>query len=114
MTDVRTADWSEEVAPFWKAVIQTALSGAGFAGLLRAGWTTIKVICVECYVLIKREETLICSDISSVQAIDSTRLTVCPCVCIYSQGALVMPLMAQGFSMGLIKFNLITATKAPQ
>jgi len=44
MTDVRTTDWSEEVAPFWKAVIQTALSGAGFAGLLRAGWTTIKVI----------------------------------------------------------------------
>lgn len=44
MTDIRTADWSEEVAPFWKAVIQTALSGAGFAGLLRAGWTTIKVI----------------------------------------------------------------------
>eukprot|EP00200_Dunaliella_tertiolecta_P016780 CAMPEP_0202410218 /NCGR_PEP_ID=MMETSP1128-20130828/18619_1 /ASSEMBLY_ACC=CAM_ASM_000463 /TAXON_ID=3047 /ORGANISM="Dunaliella tertiolecta, Strain CCMP1320" /LENGTH=353 /DNA_ID=CAMNT_0049015685 /DNA_START=22 /DNA_END=1083 /DNA_ORIENTATION=+ len=68
MTDVRTADWSDEVAPFWKAVIQTALSGAGFAGLLRAGWTTIK-------------------------------------------GALVMPLMAQGFQMGLIKFNLITATK---
>jgi hypothetical protein len=26
-------------------------------------------------------------------------------------GALVMPLMAQGFRMGLIKFNLITATK---
>eukprot|EP00967_Tisochrysis_lutea_P087324 scaffold123466_cov22-Tisochrysis_lutea.AAC.1 len=43
MTDVRTADWSDEVAPFWKAVIQTALSGAGFAGLLRAGWTTIKL-----------------------------------------------------------------------
>lgn len=43
MTDIRTADWSEEVAPFWKAVIQTALSGAGFAGLMRAGWTTIKV-----------------------------------------------------------------------
>lgn len=42
MQDVRTADWSEEVAPFWKAVIQSALSGAGFAGLLRAGWTTIK------------------------------------------------------------------------
>jgi tocopherol O-methyltransferase len=27
------------------------------------------------------------------------------------QGALVMPLMAQGFKMGLVKFNLITARK---
>ena len=27
------------------------------------------------------------------------------------QGALVMPLMAQGFNMGLIKFNIITARK---
>ena len=27
------------------------------------------------------------------------------------KGALVMPLMAQGFKMGLIKFNLITAVK---
>ena len=27
------------------------------------------------------------------------------------RGALVMPLMAQGFQMGLIKFNLITAKK---
>ena len=27
------------------------------------------------------------------------------------KGALVMPLMAQGFNMGLIKFNLITARK---
>ena len=28
-----------------------------------------------------------------------------------AQGALVMPLMAQGFQMGLIKFNVITARK---
>lgn len=68
LVDVKTADWSEEVAPFWKAVIQTALTGQGLNGLLKAGWTTIK-------------------------------------------GALVMPLMAQGFQMGLIKFNLITARK---
>jgi len=39
---VRTADWSEEVAPFWGAVIRSALSAQGFAGLFRAGWTTIK------------------------------------------------------------------------
>ncbi len=58
------------MAPFWGAVIQTALTGKGLGGLLKAGWTTIK-------------------------------------------GALVMPLMAQGFQMGLIKFNLITGVKAP-
>ena len=40
--DVRTADWSEEVAPFWGAVIRSALSAQGFAGLFKAGWTTIK------------------------------------------------------------------------
>lgn len=29
----------------------------------------------------------------------------------WAQGALVMPLMARGFQLGLVKFNLITATK---
>ena len=28
------------------------------------------------------------------------------------QGALVMPLMSTGFSMGLVKFNLITGVKS--
>ncbi len=42
--DIRTDDWSEEVAPFWGAVIQSALTPRGFMGLLSAGWTTIKVI----------------------------------------------------------------------
>ncbi|GLC72181.1 Tocopherol O-methyltransferase [Pleodorina starrii] len=68
LTDIQTRDWSEEVSPFWGAVISTALTGEGLAGLLRAGWTTIK-------------------------------------------GALVMPLMAEGFRRGLIKFNVITARK---
>ena len=68
MTDVRTADWSNEVAPFWGEVIKSALSVKGVVGLLGAGWTTIK-------------------------------------------GALVMPLMAQGLKMGLIKFALITGVK---
>ena len=27
------------------------------------------------------------------------------------QGALVMPLMSRGFNKGVVKFNLITATK---
>ncbi|PNH08447.1 Tocopherol O-methyltransferase, chloroplastic, partial [Tetrabaena socialis] len=69
LTDIRTRDWSEEVSPFWGAVIATALTGQGLAGLARAGWTTIK-------------------------------------------GALVMPLMAEGFRRGLIKFNVITARRS--
>ena len=40
---IKTADWSEEVAPFWRAVIKSALSAQGFMGLFRAGITTIKV-----------------------------------------------------------------------
>jgi tocopherol O-methyltransferase len=68
MAEVRTADWSNEVAPFWGEVIKSALSVRGVMGLLGAGWTTIK-------------------------------------------GALVMPLMAQGLKMGLIKFALITGVK---
>ena len=56
------------MSPFWGAVIQTALSGAGLKGLLKAGWSTIK-------------------------------------------GALVMPLMAEGFNIGLIKFVLISGKK---
>ena len=69
VADVRIADWSDLVAPFWGRVIGSALSSAGLTGLLQAGWTTIK-------------------------------------------GALVMPLMAEGFRMGTIKFNLISGVKA--
>lgn len=35
----------------------------------------------------------------------------CADVSVLLQGALVMPLMSTGFSMGLVKFNLITARK---
>ena len=45
MTGVRTADWSAEVAPFWGAVIKSALTADGVLGLLRAGW------CVWCLVV---------------------------------------------------------------
>lgn len=34
--------------------------------------------------------------------------------CLCAAGALVMPLMAQGFKMGLVKFVLITGTKPQQ
>ncbi|KAI8476071.1 MAG: gamma-tocopherol methyltransferase [Monoraphidium minutum] len=68
LTDIKTTDWSGEVAPFWAEVIRSALTTRGIAGLFKAGWTTIK-------------------------------------------GALVMPLMAQGFKMDLVKFVLITGKK---
>ena len=43
LTDIRRDDWSASVAPFWGAVIRSALSVRGVRGLLGAGWKTIKV-----------------------------------------------------------------------
>lgn len=68
LEDIRTADWSEYVAPFWPAVIRSALSWRGLISLFRSGWKTIK-------------------------------------------GALVMPLMIEGFKKDLIKFAVITCRK---
>lgn len=42
LTDIKTGDWSAEVQPFWGAVIQTALTPAGFTGLLKAGAGTLR------------------------------------------------------------------------
>lgn len=42
LQDIRTADWSENVAPFWPAVIRSALTWRGFTSLLRSGWKTIR------------------------------------------------------------------------
>jgi tocopherol O-methyltransferase len=39
---IRTADWSKAVAPFWNEVIGSALTLPAIAGLLRSGWTTIQ------------------------------------------------------------------------
>ncbi|OAY70866.1 putative tocopherol O-methyltransferase, chloroplastic [Ananas comosus] len=68
LEDIRTADWSENVAPFWPAVIRSALTWRGFTSLLRSGWKTIR-------------------------------------------GALVMPLMMEGYNKKLIKFAIITCRK---
>jgi tocopherol O-methyltransferase len=40
--NIRTADWSAAVAPFWDIVIDSALSPMAIVGLLRSGWTTIQ------------------------------------------------------------------------
>ena len=39
--DLRSADWSEAVAPFWNIVIDSALNPEAILGLLRSGWKTI-------------------------------------------------------------------------
>ncbi|WOL14136.1 gamma-tocopherol methyltransferase [Canna indica] len=68
LEDIKTADWSSNVAPFWPAVIRSAFTWQGFTSLLRSGWKTIK-------------------------------------------GALVMPLMIEGYKKNLIKFAIITCRK---
>lgn len=42
LRDVRTADWTEDVAPFWQAVIATALTPRGVWGLLTSGLGTLR------------------------------------------------------------------------
>lgn len=40
--DIRTADWSQAVAPFWNVVIDSTFTPAALLGLLFSGWTTIE------------------------------------------------------------------------
>uniref|UniRef100_A0A0D6QZ18 Methyltransferase type 11 domain-containing protein n=1 Tax=Araucaria cunninghamii TaxID=56994 RepID=A0A0D6QZ18_ARACU len=42
LQDIKTADWSDNVAPFWPAVIRSAFSWRAIAGVLRSGWKTLK------------------------------------------------------------------------
>ncbi|BCL34926.1 delta(24)-sterol C-methyltransferase [Nostoc sp. MS1] len=42
LNNIRTADWSQAVAPFWNVVIDSAFTPQAIIGLLRAGWTTIQ------------------------------------------------------------------------
>lgn len=42
LQDIKIADWSNEVAPFWGEVVKSALTSEGIIGLFKAGWTTIK------------------------------------------------------------------------
>ena len=41
-TEVRSADWSDAVAPFWSAVIRSAVSLRSLRGLLAAGAQTVR------------------------------------------------------------------------
>ncbi|MEW6496882.1 MAG: methyltransferase domain-containing protein, partial [Cyanobacteriota bacterium] len=40
--NIRTADWSDAVAPFWDIVIDSALEPKVIVGLLQSGWSTIQ------------------------------------------------------------------------
>jgi tocopherol O-methyltransferase len=40
--NIRIADWSTAVAPFWDFVIDSALTPAALLGLVQSGWTTIQ------------------------------------------------------------------------
>ncbi len=40
--NIRTADWSQAVAPFWDDVINSSFNVRAIVGLLLSGWTTIQ------------------------------------------------------------------------
>ncbi|KMZ74939.1 Tocopherol O-methyltransferase [Zostera marina] len=42
LEDIKSADWSSNVAPFWPAVIRSAFTFWGFTSLIRSGWKTVK------------------------------------------------------------------------
>ncbi|KAL3628532.1 Gamma-tocopherol methyltransferase, chloroplastic [Castilleja foliolosa] len=42
LEDIKAEDWSQYVAPFWPAVIKSALTWKGIASLFRSGWKTIR------------------------------------------------------------------------
>jgi tocopherol O-methyltransferase len=42
LNNIRSADWSTAVAPFWNVVIDSALTPGAIFGLLRSGWSTIQ------------------------------------------------------------------------
>lgn len=42
LQDLRTADWSSAVAPFWDVVIDSTFTPAALLGLLFSGWQTIE------------------------------------------------------------------------
>jgi len=42
LREIKTADWSEEVKPFWRAVMAVAATPRGVLGLLKAGPATVR------------------------------------------------------------------------
>jgi tocopherol O-methyltransferase len=42
LQNIRTADWSDAVAPFWDIVMNSAFDPKAIVGLLQSGWSTIQ------------------------------------------------------------------------
>lgn len=42
LQNIRTADWSDAVAPFWDIVLNSAFDPKAIIGLLQSGWSTIQ------------------------------------------------------------------------
>lgn len=42
LQNIRTADWSDAVAPFWDIVMNSVLDPKALVGLLQSGWSTIQ------------------------------------------------------------------------
>ncbi|KAJ8442704.1 hypothetical protein Cgig2_001797 [Carnegiea gigantea] len=42
LQDIKAADWSEYITPFWPAVVRTLLSWKAITSVIRAGWKAIK------------------------------------------------------------------------
>ncbi|KAF6146231.1 hypothetical protein GIB67_011703 [Kingdonia uniflora] len=89
LQDIKSADWSKYVAPFWPAVIRSALTWKGITSLLRAvpqrppEWWT-------CLCKVVRNGCLGWKTI---------------------KGALAMPMMIEGYKKDLIKFAIITCRR---
>ncbi len=41
-TEIKIGDWTTAVSPFWKAVMQSAMSFSSLMGLLKSGWPAIR------------------------------------------------------------------------
>lgn len=68
LLDLRVADWSTSVAPFWEDVVKSALNPQVLWGIITAGWKTI-------------------------------------------EGAMAIPLMKEGYRIGLIRYGLLSGIK---
>lgn len=111
--DIKTADWSENVAPFWPAVIQSALTWKGLTSLLRSGMLFSPFfLCTALHITCNKMNRFIWLHIFLADLHFNSEFllswfegwkTI--------KGALVMPLMIQGYKKGLIKFTIITCRK---
>ncbi|ERN15686.1 probable tocopherol O-methyltransferase, chloroplastic [Amborella trichopoda] len=44
LQDIKTADWSDNIAPFWPVILRSSFTFDGLTSLFKSGWKTIKLI----------------------------------------------------------------------